>query len=170
MKKLIAILLTLCAIVCLAACGDGSKPAESAPSDGQTAAENFSVTCKNVKITMHADAAPIIAALGDPLSCTEQASCAFDGLDKTYSYGGFVVTTYPNGDKDYISGLWFADDSLTNDEGVYIGAPKADVERAYGADKQNGSAFVIEKGKSKLTVMLGDNDAVASIQYIALFD
>ncbi len=166
MKKLLILLLALTMVASLAACGGdtpddtkGTEPNSAAPAEG------FMFNYKGTKITIHAEAAPILAALGEAKSYTEQASCAFEGLDKTYYYGSFYLDTYPKGDKDYVYGFWFADDSVSTEEGIYIGATKAQVEKAYGAEAFNGSnAYNITKGDNILTIIL-ENDVVTSIQY-----
>ena len=175
MKRILCLILALFTVLCFAACGGSTTPT---PDNGGSQSNNTPVAATDgyvfnyngTKIAMHADAAPIIAALGEPKSCTEEASCAFTGLDKTYFYGSFYIQTYPVGDKDYVFGVWFADDSVTTDEGVYVGMTQADVEAAYGAESFNGTnAYVMTKGKSTLTVILTDG-AVSSIQYDAVVE
>ena len=118
-----------------------------------------------MELKLYAEAEPVIAALGEPIKYSETASCAFDGLDKNYYYGNLYIDTYPEGGKDYIYGWWFADDTLTTEEGIYIGATQAEVETAYGADTFNGTnAYVITKGEGTLTVIMKDG-IVNSIQY-----
>lgn len=193
MKKLLSLMLVLAMLVCLCACG--AKPADGAasivqnnnsntsdapeapqapeanddaPASDTTAEEGFVFTYNGVQITMNAPAADILAALGEPKSYTEQASCAFEGLDKTYFFGSFYLQTYPNGDADYIYAIWLVDDTVTTEEGVYIGASQADVEKAYGAENFDGTnSFKVTKGDSSLTVIM-DNGAVSSIQYDAV--
>ena len=176
MKKILCLILALCVVLTLAACGgsgaatggnQGSNQGSNAP---VAATDGYVLNYNGTKIAMHAEAAPIIAALGEAKTYTEEASCAFTGLDKTYYYGSFYVQTYPIGDKDYIFGVWFADDSVATDEGVYVGMSQADVEAAYGADSFNGTnAYIMTKGKSTLTVILKDG-AVSSVQYDAVVE
>lgn len=176
MKKLIALILALTMVLALAACG-GEKPAETtAPVSGGEMtpmtpdASSWKYTVRGVDILMHAEAAPILEALGEPVSYTEEASCAFTGLDKTYYYGGFYLQTYPIGEKDYVYAAWLVDDSSTTPEGVYIGATQAEVEAAYGADGFNGSnAYTMAGTTSTLTIILTDG-VVSSIQYDAIVE
>lgn len=181
MKKIIALTLALCLMFCLAACGSsttepqgnnqpagnnaGSDNTPVGSNDTTEAASNFSFTYKGVEIKLAEPAEPIIEKLGEPMKYTESASCAFDGLDKSYYYGSFYLETYPQGDKDFVYGWWFADDSISTPEGIYIGAAKADVDTAYGADAFNGTnAYTVKDGKGTLTIIL-ENDVVSSIQY-----
>lgn len=175
MKKLICLILALAMATCLVACGDSNasggneetKPGNS--NAGVVTDTGYTFKHNGTEIIMNADAAPIIAALGEPKRYTEEASCAFSGLDKTYDYGSFYLQTYPQGDKDYVYSVWFADDGVNTTEGAYIGMAQADVEKIYGKDSFNGSnAYILSKGVCKLTVIIKDG-AVSSIQYDAVF-
>ena len=175
MKKLICLILAVITALTFAACGgsQGATPSGNSQGNANTpvaATDGYVFNHNGTKIAMHAEAAPIIAALGEPKTYTEEASCAFTGLDKTYFYGSFYIQTYPIGEKDYIFGVWFADDSVSTDEGVYVGMSQADVEAAYGAESFNGTnAYVLTKGKSILTVILKDG-VVSSVQYDAVVE
>lgn len=174
MKKLLCLILVLAMTACLAAC-NGSNPADGNNETTPTNNSNNTVTDpgysfkhNGTEIIMNADAAPIVAALGEPKRYTEETSCAFSGLDKTYDYGSFYLQTYPQGDKDYVYSVWFADDGVNTNEGAYIGMAQADVEKIYGAESFNGSnAYILTKGVCKLTVIITDG-VVSSIQYDAV--
>ena len=168
MKKLLIFVLTACMLLSLTACGGGG--AEETTNASYAPEDTFSFTYKGTKITLHDAAEPIVAALGEPVKYTESTSCAFEGLDKSYYYGSFYLETYPKGEKDFVYGWWFADDSVSTSEGVYIGAPQAEVEAAYGADSFNGTnAYVVKKAAGTLTVILTDG-VVSSIQYAINLD
>lgn len=172
MKKFICLILVLVMAASFAACSDSNAPAgnETQNQTNPPSSEGFVFHHNGTAVVMHADAAPILAALGEAKSYTEEASCAFSGLDKTYFYGSFYLQTYPQGDKDYVYGVWFADDSVSTDEGVYVGMSQADVEKAYGADSYNGkNAYIMTKGESTLTVIIKDG-VVSSIQYDAVVE
>ena len=174
MKKLFALTLALMLVLTMAACG-GNAPAETtAPkADATTVApdpNSWKYTVRGIDIIMHAPAALTLEQLGDPVSYTEEASCAFTGLDKTYYYGGFYLQTYPIGEDDFIYAAWLVDDSSTTPEGIYIGATQAEVEAAYGADSFNGSnAYILKGTTSTLTIILTDG-VVSSIQYDAVVE
>lgn len=174
MKKIFTLILALCMVLSMAACGGSETPAGNGEDVGSkptnSGTETYSFTYKGVELKLYAEAEPIIAALGEPTKYSETTSCAFDGLDKNYYYGNLYIDTYPEGDKDYIYGWWFADDTLSTAEGIYIGAPEADVVAAYGADTFNGTnAYVITKGEGTLTVIMKDG-VVNSIQYAIVLE
>lgn len=175
MKKIVSLILVLTLALALAACG--GEPAETTapkadnPSEPAVTDEpGYTFNVSGIDIMMHASAAPVLEALGQPKSYTEEASCAFEGLDKTYFYGSFYLTTYPLGEEDHIFSLWLVDDSLPTPEGIYIGSTQAEVEAAYGTEGFNGTnAYVMTKGSSKLTIIL-DGTTVSSIQYDAVVE
>lgn len=171
MKKIILILTVLCLALGLVACG--SSGTEGSNSSGNTITipeDTFTLEYSGIKIQFHAPAEPIVTALGEPVKYTESASCAFQGLDKSYYYGSFYLETYPVGDQDYVYGWWFADDTVTTEEGIYIGATQGEVENAYGTDGYNGSnAYTIKRDCGSLTIILKDG-VVSSIQYAIAVD
>jgi len=198
MKKTVSLLLVLlllsaAAALGLSACGDDSgKNNQTTPAASQetattqavnadtkdntdqaaSASDAFTFTFKGTAIAMKADAEPILAELGECKSYNEETSCAFDGLDKTYTYTSFLLTTYPDGDKDRINSVTLRDDTVSTADGICIGDSKDKVEAAYGADAYNGvNAYIInsDNGDAQLTVIL-DSDKVSSIQYSAQFE
>lgn len=177
MKKITALLLCLCLSLSLIACADvgqnETKPSDTAATQdsGPTAdGERFSFVYNGTKIALFAPAEPIIDALGEPKNYTESPSCAFNGMDKTYFYGSFYMDTYPMDGKDYVYGWWFADDSVSTGEGIYIGATQAEVEKAYGADSFNGdNAYAVTKNDGTLTVIV-EEGVVTSIQYAIILN
>lgn len=167
MKKLIAILLASCLMLCMAAC---TVPAAEQPGSDIPKQDSFDFTYNGVKIALNAPAQAIIDALGEPKSYSESTSCAFEGLDKTYGYPSIYIQTYTKDNVDYIYGFWFEDDLVSNNEGLSIGSTLADVQACYSADDFNGTdTYQIRKGSGMLTILL-DNETVTSIQYVVVTD
>ena len=132
---------------------------------GAASGAGYQFTAKGVTIEMDADAAPVLEQLGEPVSYFEAASCAFEGLDKTYTYNGFELDTYPTGDKDYISMVVLKDDSVATQEGICIGDSRDKVLQAYpdGGTEECGM-IIYRKGGMKLVFILKEEE-VASIEY-----
>ncbi len=183
MKKILAVIAVICAgALLMCACG-GQKENPDKPSDSgkdtvttenagdvKADGDDYYFTYKGTDIHTHAEAADIIAALGEPKDKQESASCAFEENDIQYFYGSFYLTTGTLKGVDYITALWFADDTVETNEGLCIGDSKEKVEKIYGTDGFNGTnAYVNKKGDMELTIIIKD-DAVSSIQYIALWD
>ncbi len=121
----------------------------------------------NVSIYMNTNVAPVIESLGECQQYFESESCAFKGLDKTYNYGGFEITTYPLDDKDYISTVYLMDDTVSTPEGVYLGATVDDMIAAYGDNYiESSGSYTYVKDDSKLQFIAKDNEII-SITYLA---
>lgn len=194
MKKVICLILALIATTCLTACdddvtattqassADASSVQSNIPSDStqsthtsvetqsqaSTPSNTYTFTYGSTTIAMNADASSVLATLGEPKSYTEEESCAFEGLSKTYYFGSFYLETYPDGSTDRIYCVWLVDDSVTTEEGIYIGSSQEQVENTYGTQCYNGrNAYVIESDDCILTIII-ENNVVNSIQYTAV--
>lgn len=168
MKRSMALLLVLCMAVGFAACSTPQTPSPqgTTPNVGNPGdPEAYYFTYNGTDIRLNGDMQVILNALGEPKKYTEETSCAFTGLDKTYTYDSFVIQTYPKGDKDYVYMFWFLDDMVKTPEGVKIGDTQAAVEAAYGTEAYNGkNAFITKENNYSMTVILKDG-VVNSIQY-----
>lgn len=130
-------------------------------------------TYNGCPLPMNAEFGPLLDYIGQPESYFEAPSCAFDGIDKTYTYAQIVVLTYPNEDDesiDYISSVRLLDDTISTPEGVSIGDKTSDVVAAYGSDYDDfGNQYSYCDGDTFLNFLL-DGDTVTSIEYIAIND
>lgn len=157
MKDILGLILAI--LILLSGCSAGEEPAGE-----------YSFFYQQTEIRMHEKAAPILEKLGEPVSYTEQTSCAFDGMDKTYCYGSFYISTYPDKDEDRIQSVWLVDDTAATKEGIRIGDTREKVEAAYGTKWESGRGQMILHGSNgKLSILL-TGDVVTSIQYTAVFE
>ena len=168
MKRFIALLAVLCMVVGFAACSTPEAPSTqgTTPNVGNPGdPEAYYFNHKGTDIRLNGDMQVVLNALGEPKKYTEETSCAFEGLDKTYTYDSFVIQTYPKGEKDYVYAFWFLDDMVKTPEGVKIGDAQAAVEAAYGTDAYNGrNAYICKLKNYTMTVIL-KGGVVSSIQY-----
>jgi hypothetical protein len=100
----------------------GANAASAAPIDPNA---------PRVRIAPHGEAIPVIEGLGQPAGYFEAPSCAYQGIDKTYTYAAFELITYPLGGKDFIQDIYFLDGTVYTEEGIHIGSTKAEVVAAY---------------------------------------
>lgn len=188
MKKYVAaILLAALTVSSLTACGGNDEvktiekkndvavdnssdnSGEEADNNADASVDGFVFEAEGVSgtvaLTPDMDMADVLDDLGEAGSYYEAASCAFQGLDKMYTYNHFEVDTYPDGDVDRISAIVLLDDMITTPEGVYVGQSQADMEAAYGTDYEVvAGAYVYTKGNSQLVFVLS-GDSIASIEY-----
>ena len=170
MKKTLSILLIICMLFGLAACGSEKAPEPVKKDDPAPApAEQpyvFTVeSAKGFEVFIDQDMADVLVALGDPQSYFEAASCAFEGLDKTYTYAGFEITTRPDKEKDYVNSIVLTDDSVTTTEGLYIGCTPDDIKKVYGDGSEFAGGVGYFSGGTILDFIIEDGKVV-SIEYL----
>lgn len=120
---------------------------------------------KEVPIGVDIEAASIVEALGEASGYFESTSCAFDGIDKMYTYDHFRIETYPDGEKDRISYIFFLDDMAETAEGVCIGMSMEQVKAAYGSEYEDRDGLMVyTKDGMHLSFLIRD-EVVASIEY-----
>lgn len=148
-----------------AAGGAGETRAPAADDSSYTAGSTFVFPAKGQKISVNMPLSLFIDSLGDPDDYFESESCAFQGLDKTYTYKDFVIYTYPQSEKDYVASIALKSDAVTTAEGAYIGMTADEVKALYQAPSdESDKAIVYTDGDAVLSFML-DGDQVSSITY-----
>ena len=95
----------------------------------------------------------------------EAPSCAFEGMDKIYSYSGFEFTTYTKDNVDYIASIVFLDDTVTTREGITLNATLEDIEAAYGSEYEKSfNRYSYRDGNCVLSFIV-ENNEVVSVEY-----
>ena len=138
---------------------DGSVVRETADYKGYVLVYN------DVVIEIDSAADSVLEQLGEPNSYFEAPSCAFDGIDKIYTYNSFELDTYPLDGEDFISSVLFKDDTVTTMEGIGIGDSVEKLTETYGGDSiQENGMTVYCKDDMKLC-FITEGDFVSSIEY-----
>ena len=129
------------------------------------APEGFTFATQGVTIHMDQNMAEVLEQLGEPLGIFEAPSCAFDGIDRIFSFPGVQIHTYPDGDLDFVHTISIRDDSVTTMEGIYLGSSWEAVLAAYGSDyEQEFGMFTFTRGRTTLSFFIED-DIVIGITY-----
>ena len=162
-RRVLAMTAACITAAALTACGgSGGSGSSSSGGDGYTFKSGSTV------IEMNADAAAVVEELGEANDYFESESCAFEGLDKVYSYPGYQLKTYPVEDKDYVLSVVFMDDTVSTEEGISIGSTKEEVTEAYGEpSSESATELVYEKGDTEMTIGL-DGDSVSTLEITAV--
>lgn len=132
-----------------------------------TAAEKteYALTYKKTEIRLNTEAASVLKALGTYDSCFEQQSCAYQGMDKIYTYPGIELGTYPVKGKEYISSVYFTDDSVSTQEGIKIGSSYDDMVKAMGKGyTEEFGVYRYVLGKTELSIYT-TNKVVDAVEY-----
>ena len=155
MKKL-AFLLALCLLLApLCACAEESEQPTT-----------YTFTASGVQIAIDAEAAPILSALGEWSAFDESPSCAFEGMDKVYTYNAYEIETYCQKNVDYVAKVRLLDDSVKTAKGIAIGAKKADVTAAYGTPTTESETELTYQASGMRLQFLLRNGIVSGIQYL----
>lgn len=175
MKKTKMIALLLCAQFAFVGCGgDDSSSDNSGNETTQTAvqakADGFFLNLQNIPILIDANELETVEKLsGDP-GGFEEVSCAYDGIDKIYSYNDYVITFYETADKDnLVQSIRLTSDLTSTNEGISIGDTKEDVINAYGENEDASENLIIyEKNGTNLKFVF-ENDIVVLIEVLKIF-
>lgn len=118
-----------------------------------------------ITISVDSDMAPIADALGEPKSIFEEPSCAAQGTAYLYSYPGFEINTYPDGEDNYVGYISLKDDTVATPEGIDLSKTRDDVIKAYGEDYEgDDKKITYEKGGMTLNFIFSGDD-IESIEY-----
>lgn len=171
MKKIIAILcaLLLCTAPAFAQAGDAASQDE--PVEPYLFIVEIAAGEENAQAVfgVDMDIAPAVALLGDPISFFESESCAFQGMDKVYTYTSFIVNTYPKDGQDLILSVYLMDDTVETPEGAYIGMHIDDITALYGEPTSSAeSSVTYEKGGCALAFILDAEGYVSAITYTSV--
>lgn len=173
MKKTLKWLVPLALLVLIfSACGNTAEESKTPQTDTK-AGSKYVFVYNNVKLPMNAEFGPLLKQLGEADSYFEAASCAFNGLDKVYTYKGLEINTYPNEENkeiDYISSIRILDESVKTPEGITIGSTLDEVLAAYGDNyTENEGQYTFTDGDAEVSILMEDGAAI-SVEYIAVND
>lgn len=147
---------------------DSAAGNEAASNAGSfVAGSKMHISASGKDIYVNEPTADFIDALGDTDSYFESESCAFQGLDKVYTYKNFVIRTYPIDEVDYVSSIEFRNDSITTSTGCYIGMDMDTVKTnnsEYELESESEVSLVYVDGDTKLSYIFTDGE-VSSITY-----
>ena len=142
--------------------------------DPNAADTNFAFSYEGVDVIVGTDMNSLVdslnAAAGEP-QYFEAASCAGDGMSKTYTYkgGSFSISTNPSGNSDIISSIMLNDDTVSTKEGICIGSTADEVTAAYGESANaTETTMTYDTGSSSIVFVLQDGK-VNNIIYNAQF-
>lgn len=176
MKKIIA--LALCLILCafcFVACDDkGDKGDTDNDKDkggeSSSVSVDFSVTYNSTKITLGADAKPVISALGTAKSTSPMGNCGGQGTLTKYTYTSVEIYVLTNSaGAETVDQITLLDDTVKTDKGIVIGSTKDDVTKDYGNgySKSGETGIVYSSGNKNLKFTFRDGNVVG-IDYMVI--
>ncbi len=138
---------------------------ESRTAEEAVSLQGYLFEVNGVSIGIYEEAKPVLEALGEADSYFETPSCAFVGMDRQYTYGSYMLTTYEEDGQEYIYDIYFLDDKISTPEGIRIGSTLEEVIAAYGEDyTEDFGMYTYRKERSKLQFLVVD-EVVTSVDY-----
>ena len=100
----------------------------------------------------------------------EAESCAFDGIEKIYTYDNYEITTCPENGIEKILNVYISHGEESTPEGIRVGDTVEDMKQAYGEDfKTADVSYIYTRGNTTLTFVTND-DVISSIEYSLIID
>ena len=122
---------------------------------------------KGVRMEPWMEAAPVLAALGDPIGSFEADSCAYIGKDLFYWYPGFELTVNEVEGVNRITAVTVADDTVTIPQGLRIYDDEEKLLDILGGEEMNG-LYTYQRGQAMLLIQVKEAEGsrrIASIEY-----
>jgi hypothetical protein len=147
-KKIHIYIVFFLALVLLAGCSakesSDSGDAE-VPEAGSFSEADIALKINGKVYRCSEDVDSLLEELGDDYSYSEAISCAYDGLDKSFSYTNFDVYTYPDGDVDRVSEITAYTNEVSTLKGLTVGDTVERMEELYGTGySEEGITMVYE--------------------------
>lgn len=127
---------------------------------------------KGVRMEPWMEAAPVLAALGDPIGSFEADSCAYIGKDLFYWYPGFELTVNEVEGVNRITAITVADDTVTIPQGLRIYDEEEKLLDILGGEAVNG-LYTYQNGQILLLIQVKDVEdsrRIASMEYRVAVD
>jgi len=134
MKKAAALILVVIIIAGLfCGCASQSGTVSSGTSKAGTFAKSdLYLTIDGTKYVCDGYIDDVISAFGEDYEYSEGMSCAYDGMDKVFTYPELDVYTRPDGDRDIVTEFCAYGTDVTSSKGIAVGSNGDAVREAYG--------------------------------------
>ena len=158
-----------------------AQPVEAAPAnapeegrDGDLeGALDLYFESRGVRVEPMMEAAPVLAALGEPLRSFEADSCAYLGKDVFYAYPGFELTVNQVEGVERITSIHVADDTVITPQGIRIYDEEEKLLSLLGGT-EDGGVYTYRSGRTELVVQVKEAEddlrRISNIEYRAAED
>lgn len=104
--------------------------------------------------------------INEEANLSEIQSCAFDGVDKVYTYENLEITVASVNGKDTVYSVYFDNDEIETAEGLKVTDTKDKMIEKYGTEykEELGSKYIYVNGNVELSFII-ENDIITAIEY-----
>lgn len=175
---ILAAVLVMALAFSLAACGSESSGSTAAPateaqqSDGDgseagIAVDDTTFTYNGVAVPLDGSIDEITAALGEPADVKSELSCHGEGDDKTFTYDGFIVKSYPKDGVDRVLEVLINDAGIPTSKGIQVGSSIDEATAAYGDNYTTiaSKRYVYDAGSGKTLRFVVEDGKIIQIDY-----
>ena len=142
----------------------GGEASQAAAGGSVTEADGIA-TINGIAVELNGDAAAVVDQLGE-YTLTSQTTChGTEGDDKTYTYEGFVVNTYPLDGEDRVLEIVIKSADIPTSKGIKVGDTVEAVKAAYGEGKSGGMYVAYDTAEKKSVQFVVENGVVTEIDY-----
>jgi len=165
MRRITIIIMVFVLLFAFSACGDKEQAGFSE--------SDLIFEYNGEAFALDSDASLLVAALGEGYEFSEAVSCAYKGMDKTYSFGDIDIYTYPLDDIDRIDEIYIMSDKYSTKKGITVGSTLDDIVEAYGesyTDLGGGMLVIAPEGTPEDTsapciYFIMDSDTVVEFSF-----
>ena len=159
MKKFLILILSL---VLITGCGAEKVKDNNNENNDRV---GYSITIEGTKIMVGDEFSKISSKLGKDYEYQEVETCAFEGMDKIYSYSDYEIYNYHEKGVEKIYTITLLNENVSTDEGITIGSTVEEVVDTYGDNYEDvAGSYVFQKGDTILTFIF-DDGVVTSIEF-----
>lgn len=104
--------------------------------------------------------------INEEANLSEIQSCAFDGVDKVYTYENLEITVASVNGKDTVYSVYFDNDEIETAEGLKVTDTKDKMIEKYGTEykEELGRKYIYVNGNVELSFII-ENDIITAIEY-----
>lgn len=127
--------------------------------------DSYSFNYNGINIAISDNMKEVLTNFSNYISYQETMSCAFEGLDKIYTYEHFEISTYPKNNLDYVLSIYLLDDTVSTNEGIKINDTYDKLVATYGKEYKNeGNEYKYIKNNVSLSFII-ENNHIIQIAY-----
>ena len=128
-------------------------PTDPASQETRKPALDLHFAYRGVTMAPMMEAAPVLAALGEPLRYFEADSCAYQGKDLFYAYPGLELTVNEVEGAERITVIHLTDDTITTPQGLRINDEESKLLAALGGADEDG-VYSYVSGQTELLIQM----------------